>query len=195
LLPAVGGLSPTQTFRLCRSRQDSIWTVTRYRTARAQRTPAKTAWAGSRACAHRLASNGRAGRVAERLNAPVLKTGRRATPASGVRISPLPYVLCRLRPSERVSGAPHPLGRPLTWNARPWRHQVNVRRRLGILPYACTCAAGLAHTFAAPYRVVERDSRRWAFGRRYGDICRPVLAHAQSPHTYSVPSSDTTMRS
>ena len=30
------------------------------------------------------------GRVAERLNAPVLKTGRRATPVSGVRISPLP---------------------------------------------------------------------------------------------------------
>jgi hypothetical protein len=30
------------------------------------------------------------GRVAEWLNAPVLKTGRRATPVSGVRISPLP---------------------------------------------------------------------------------------------------------
>jgi chromate reductase, NAD(P)H dehydrogenase (quinone) len=30
------------------------------------------------------------GRVAERLNAPVLKTGRRVLPVSGVRISPLP---------------------------------------------------------------------------------------------------------
>jgi hypothetical protein len=70
-----------------------------------------------------------------------------------------------------------------------------MRRRLGIRPYACTCAAGLAPIFAAPYRVVDRGSHRWAPGRRFGDICgRPVLAHTQSPLTYSVASNDTTMR-
>jgi len=52
------------------------------------------------------------GRVAERLNAPVLKTGRRVTPVSGVRISPLPLAtndstrgcaITRWRANERTS--------------------------------------------------------------------------------------------
>ena len=46
------------------------------------------------------------GRVAERLNAPVLKTGRRATPVSGVRISPLPFAGYK-PPSAAVTELPN----------------------------------------------------------------------------------------
>ena len=68
----------------------------------------------------RVASGAR-GRVAERLNATVLKTVRRANPVSGVRIPPLPPTQPNLRVCRRLPRVRSRIGMLASTAQKGWK--------------------------------------------------------------------------